>query len=419
MGTGVASLRGLARERDFARLLGAQYGAQAADGFAQAVIFEVLVLDPFSQGTPGRVLALAALTLLPYSVLAPFLGVFVDRWDRRNVMSRANYARAALLVSYPLWRESLPGNAELYVTVLTLLGLGRLALTAKGAALPTVLHEHHLLRGNAISSGGGMIAALGGGVIGVVATGVAGTGTALVLSGFVYACSGFVATRIGTSLAAAGVSGTVSRVAGELLEGLREIARRRGAWLPLAALFVLRCVSMIVVIGCILIIKTEYPEAGDRFGRLASSAVALGAAGLGAFLGAVTAPLLGRRWRKPTLIVFGYAVSGAGIVALGGFFDLRALLALTFIGGLGGFVTKVAVDAQVQEALPDGFRGRAFALYDILYNLATVVAAAVIVTFDTVSLRLLMSVTGALTLLAALLIVKPMRQIAAQRDATG
>ena len=144
---------------------------QAADGFAQAVIIEVLLLDPFSQGTPGRVLSIAALTLLPYSLVAPFLGVFVDRWPRRTVLAWTNFARAALLLSFPLWSWATPGQFELYAAMFLLLGAGRLFLTAKGATLPVVLHEHHLLRGNSISSGGGMVSALMGGVLGVVGAG--------------------------------------------------------------------------------------------------------------------------------------------------------------------------------------------------------------------------------------------------------
>ena len=187
-------------ERDFVRLLTAQFAGQAADGFAQAVAFEVLVLDPFNQGTPGRVLAIAALTLLPYSLVAPFLGVFVDRWPRRNVLSWTNLGRAALLVTFPLWSLLTPGDFELYAAVFLLLGAGRLFLTAKGATLPVVLHEHHLLRGNSISSGGGMVSALLGGVLGVVGAGTVGTAPAFVVSGGIYLFSGLAAARISSPL---------------------------------------------------------------------------------------------------------------------------------------------------------------------------------------------------------------------------
>ena len=393
-------------EPDFTRLLGAQFIAQAADGFAQAVAFEVLVLDPFSQGTPGRILAIAALTLLPYSVVAPFLGVFVDRWPRRNILAWTSYGRAALLVAFPLWSLATPDQSELYAAVFLLLGAGRLFLTAKGASLPVVAHEHHLLRANALSSGGGMVSALLGGVVGVLGAGAFGTNPSLVVAGLMYAASGIIAVRISTSLDhedphSTNFAQAVAQVARDLLDGIKAIALRAPARFALIGIFLLRTIGMIVVIGAVLVIKSEFPDAGDRFGRLTSSALALGAAGAGAFVGAATAPLLGHRFREVELILAGYVVSAAGIIALGGIYDVRAVLALTFIGGYGGFITKVAVDAQLQEALPDEYRGRAFALYDILYNLATVAAAMVVLAADSFRLRGVLTFTGLITLVLA------------------
>ncbi len=90
-------------ERDFRLLLGAQGIAQMADGFAQAVFAEEIVLDP--QGTPTRTLALFALTLLPYSLLGPFTGVLVDRWRRRSILVWTNAAprRAAREFAFVDW----------------------------------------------------------------------------------------------------------------------------------------------------------------------------------------------------------------------------------------------------------------------------------------------------------------------------
>ena len=411
-------------DRDFGLLLGAQFGAQAADGFAQAVAFEVLVLDPFSQGTPGRILSIAALTLLPYSLIAPFMGVFVDRWPRREVLSWANYVRGALLLSFPLWALALPGNSDLYVGVFVLLGLGRLFLTAKGASLATVLHEHHLLRGNALSSGGGMVSALLGGVVGVVGAGAVGTTPSLMIAGALYAGAGLTAARISVPLdhdnpPAPDLRAAIARVARELLDGLKAVSERARARFALIGIFLLRAVGMVVVIGAVLVIKSEFPDAGDRFGRLTSSALALGAAGLGAFAGTVTAPFLGHRLSQGQLIVAGYMVSGAGIITLGGIYDVRSVLLLTFLGGYGGFITKVAADAELQEALPDEFRGRGFALYDILYNLATVVAAVVILASDSFRLRGVLAVTGLVTLVLGAVLVVALQRRTAKTLAAG
>ncbi|MFN2586624.1 MAG: MFS transporter [Actinomycetota bacterium] len=405
-GRGGVPVRELLRERDVRTLLVAQWTGQASDGLAQAAFAEALILGPLGGETPGRILVAFAVTLVPYSLLAPLLGVFVDRWRRRELMVATNAARAVLLVTLPLWAELLPGDAALYAGVLIVLGLGRLFLVTKGAVLPVVLREHHLLRGNALSSGGGMISALLGGVAGVGIVGWLGPRPSFAAAGVVYGVAAVTARRLtrpfahphapDETIAAAAV-----RVGRELVEGLVEIARRPRARLPLGAIFVLRTIGMIVAIAAILVIKSEYPDAGDRFGRLSSSALALGSAGLGAFAGAVTAPAVGRWLAKPGLVVAGFVVSGAGIAALGGLRSIPAVLVLTAVGGYGGFLTKVAVDAQVQEALPDEYRGRAFSLYDILYNLASVAAAGVMVLGQDVALRPMFVGTGIATLALA------------------
>jgi hypothetical protein len=131
---------------------------------------------------------------------------------------------------------------------------------------------------------------------------------------------------------------------------------------------------------------------------------------LGAFVGAATAPLAGRRLMNAGLITLGFFVSAAGIVLLGGIVNLWAVVALTFFGGYGAFVTKVAVDAQVQEALPDEYRGRAFALYDILYNLASVAAAGIMLGFFDVPGRLDLVLAGLFALLLTALMVRAMKR---------
>ena len=408
-----ARVRELLEERDFRTLLTGQFIAQAADGFAQATLANVLVLEPLNADTPHQVLYLFALTLLPYSLIAPFMGVFVDRWPRRTLMTTTNVIRGAMLVTLPLWERGLPGDIGLYASMLLLLSMGRLFLTTKSALLPVLLHEHHLLRGNAISSGGGMIAALVGGAIGLFGSGALGRSTAFVLSGLMYVGAGFVIARLSGRFShkhqhARNVGGAIGDIARELWEGIRAIWVEAHARLALIGIFLVRTIGMFVFIAVVLVIKDVFPERSQEFGRLSISALALGAAGAGAFVGAVTAPHTGRRLEKGGMILFGFVVSGIGVVALGGVHHVVALLALTFIGGYGGFVTKVAVDAQIQEVLPDELRGRAFAFYDILFNMASVVAGVLMVMTESLSLRPTLFVTGLVTLIAAALLGRAM-----------
>lgn len=395
-------VRELLRDRDLKLLLGSQFLAQAADGLAQAVFADVLVLEPLNAGTPGRILMLFAVTLLPYSLISPFLGVLVDRWPRRSLLMWTNHLRGLMLLTLFAWSQLLPGNSALFGATLVLLGFGRLFLTTKGAVLPVLLHEHHLLRGNSLSSGGGMVAALLGAVAGIASVLVMPPEAAFAVAGAIYVAAALTARAISVPLGhGAHVHESIRRaivsVAGQLVEGMRAIWSRAGARLPLISIFLLRTLAMFVVIAAILIIKDAFGDEAERVGRLSSSALALGAAGIGAFVGAMTAPRVGTRLQRGGLILFGFAISSAGIVALGGVLDIYAVMALTFLGGYGGFVSKVAVDAAVQDALPDEYRGRAFALYDILYNLASVAAGVVMVAFypdDPSGLRPLMIVAG-------------------------
>ncbi|MGH2775545.1 MAG: MFS transporter [Actinomycetota bacterium] len=402
----------LLAERDFRLLLGAQCLAQMADGLAQVAFAEEIVLDP--QGTPTKTLALFALTLLPYSLLGPFTGVLVDRWPRRSILVWSNLARSLLLVSLPLWMGALPGDTALYASVLLLLGFGRLFLTTKGASLPVVLREHHLLRGNSVSGGGGMISALVGGVAGIGVAAIASTETAFIIAGLLYTVGALVARRISNPMAhphkhLERVGDAAARIATELVEGIREIWGRERARLPLFGIFVLRVAAMFVALIAIEVIRTEYTAANDS-GRLSASALALGAAGVGAFIGALTAPAMGRRLSKPALLIVGFVVSGASMLVAAPMLELTTTIGLTLFGGFGAFVAKVSVDAQVQEALPDEYRGRAFALYDILYNLASVVAALFLVAFFESSLGALLASGGALVLLLAWLLARAMKK---------
>ena len=407
-------IRVLLEQRDFRVLLGAQGLSQAADGIAQAAFTYELVIEPFRQGTPGKILALFVLTLLPYSVLSPFMGVFVDRWPRRGLLIWTNIARAAALITLPLWSRMVPGDTELLGCLLAVLALGRLFLTTKGALLPAVLQDKHLLRGNALSAGGGMIAALAGGVIGVLLAGSAPTSTPYIFAGLFYAGAAWLSGRLSNPFAHAHVRAVrfieaVGTILRELVEGLRAIWERPRARLPLIGIFIVRTIGMFVAIAAIIVIKDIYPQADDS-GKLSSSALALGAAGAGAFSAALLASFFGGRVSRPRLILAGFIISGVGIVTLGGIIDVYAVLALTFVGGLGTFLTKVAVDAEVQDALPDDMRGRAFALYDILYNLASICAGVLMVTFQDVAFRPLLIGAGIGTLVVTAGMLAAMRR---------
>ena len=393
------------RRAGLALLLGSQSLSQAADGLAQAAFASVLVLDALDEGVPSRILALLALTLIPYSVIGPFAGVFVDRLERRRLMLWTNVARAVVLVAFPTWSSLVHGDIPLYAGILTILGLGRLWLTTKSAVLPLLIPEDELLRGNALSSGFGMVSALVGGAGGIALTGWVGADRALATAGALYLLAAGVTwllhLPVGPPHAKEPLAQAAAEVAIQLRTGAAQVWTHPRARLPLVAIFMSRTVAMFIAIIAVLVIKTEWPGAEGRIGRLSAGALSLGAAGIGAFLGTLTAGFLGRRMSKPALMLVGFGVSGAGIVTLGGIPSLVAVAVFTGIAGYGSFIIKVAVDAQLQQVLANSLHGRAFSLYDILYNLASVLAGLIVVAFAGTPLRTLVILAGLVTLLLA------------------
>ena len=97
----------------------------------------------------------------------------------------------------------------------------------------------------------------------------------------------------------------------------------------------------------------------------------------GFFAAAVAYP-----WAVGRFGPFGWMAVCAGtaavlVPALGLTFAPAPFLISAFVLGLITQGTKIATDTVVQTTVDDAYRGRVFALYDVLFNVAFVSAAAV------------------------------------------
>jgi sugar phosphate permease len=62
----------------------------------------------------------------------------------------------------------------------------------------------------------------------------------------------------------------------------------------------------------------------------------------------------------------------------GGLVSTIGFAVMLFLGFFSFFLGKISADTIVQQAMPDDFRGRAFALFDIAYNLGFIVPALIL-----------------------------------------
>ena len=54
--------------------------SQTADGLLQAALVASLVFSPEKQHTAAGFAAASTILFLPFSLIGPFTGVFIDRW---------------------------------------------------------------------------------------------------------------------------------------------------------------------------------------------------------------------------------------------------------------------------------------------------------------------------------------------------
>src|SRR5439155_5660988 len=145
--------------RAFGFLMGAVFLAVLGDGIVQAALAKTIAFGGkagFSleeARSPRHILVLVLLTYLPYTFISPFMGVVIDRFDRRKLLVIANGFRAGViaLVGVALAGGGHLADPILIAALILTLASTRLVLAIKSAGIPVVLGERNLMQGNSIS----------------------------------------------------------------------------------------------------------------------------------------------------------------------------------------------------------------------------------------------------------------------------
>ncbi|MEU6317212.1 MFS transporter [Streptomyces sp. NPDC047009] len=382
----VRDLRVLLRFRDFRRLLAVRLLSQGADGVYQVALATYVVFSPEKQTSAGAIAAAMAVLLLPYSLVGPFAGVLLDRWRRRQVFLYGNLLRTLMAcVTAVLMLGGVP-DWLFYVSALCVTAVNRFILAGLSAALPRVVDDERLVMANSLSPTAGTLAATaGGGLAFLVRLVAADSDAAVVLLGAALYLGSAVASlslaperlgpdresvppRLGTALADA---------TRDLVAGVRYLAapQRREAARALIAMSLMRfCYGALLVLVLML---CRYALSSDADHGLTLLGLALGISGAGFFAAAVVTPWAAGQLGPGGWIAVCAAAAAVLEPALGLPFATGPMLVAAFVLGLITQGAKISTDTIVQHTVDDGFRGRVFSVYDVLFNVAFVGAAAV------------------------------------------
>jgi predicted MFS family arabinose efflux permease len=133
--------------RSFRRLLAGQVISELGNWFN--FIAALGLVRSVSHGAAEVTTIMLVARLLPFTLLAPLAGAFVDRWSRRTVMIVSDVARIFVALSMLLVRR--PEDLWIaYASTVALSFFGAFFEAAKNAAVPNITGDRDLLAGNAL-----------------------------------------------------------------------------------------------------------------------------------------------------------------------------------------------------------------------------------------------------------------------------
>ncbi|MEV5874184.1 MFS transporter [Streptomyces sp. NPDC052101] len=332
----------------------------------------------------GRVALYLAITMAPFTVLAPVIGPLLDRLPhgRRAAMAGAMLARAllALVISGAV----ASGSLELYPAALGVLVASKAYGVVRSAVVPRLLPPRFsLVKANSRVTLAGLLAT---GIAAPVAAGLHKVGDPWPLYGaFVIFVGG---TILSFSLphkvdSAKGEDRALLAADEQHLHGPRrkeQAAKRPGLRTvgpavthALGANAALRCLSGFLIFFLAFLLR-EHPLTGE------SAAVSLGivgvAAGVGNALGTAVGAWLKSRAPEIIIVTVVAVVLGTALVA-GLFFGAFLVACLAAVAGFGQALAKLALDALIQRDVPELVRTSAFARSETLLQMAWVFGGAV------------------------------------------
>jgi len=400
------------------RILTVRWSGQLTDGLFQSALASFVLFSP--ERAPDAVSAALAfaVVLLPYSLIGPYVGTFLDRFSRQRIIRNCNYIRAINLFIIAYLVNIGATGIILTIFVLLAFGVNRLILAGLSAGLPLLVKKEELIAANALAVTGGTIWVVIGGGIGIAAKNLvsqnygADFADAIVI---LLASFGFTVAALSCFRLEKMEIGPLpheqpyeSHGFKEILEGLKILKLHPDTLRGITAVAMQRSGITALTLMALLLERNTFNDPLDPDAGLAGFGMALAIAGIGIGLGAIISPYgvlkFGRhRWMRllmfgciPPLLIYAYQVNEF------------TMIGSAFLVGLCGQGIKVTNDALVQSKIKDEYRGRVFAFYDITVNAGIVTGAigAALLLPDNGVTSILPIIIAVIYLFAAILLMK-------------
>ena len=367
------------------RILTVRWTGQFTDGLFQSALASFVLFSP--ERAPNAVSAALAFSvvLLPYSLIGPYVGTFLDRYSRQRIIRNCNYLRAIDLLVIAWLVSNGKTGIVLTLFVLFAFGINRLILAGLSAGLPLLVKKEELIAANALAVTGGTIWVVIGGGVGIAVKNFVdktyGTDFADSVV-IILAVLGFLSAALSCFRLTKKEIGPLphempeeNKGFKEILEGLKILRRHPDALRGIFAVGMQRSGITALTLMALLLERNTFNDPANPDAGLAGFGRALAIAGIGIGLGAIISPYgvlkFGRhKWMRilmfaciPPLLIYAFSVNEI------------TMIGSAFFVGLCGQGIKVTNDALVQSKINDEYRGRVFAFYDVAVNAGIVIGA--------------------------------------------
>lgn len=386
------ALKRLWQHEPFRRLLILRTLSQAADGTLQVGMASYILFSPQSQPNAWAIAGVLALTLLPFTVIGPFVSPLLDRWPRRNIALYSDVLRAALAVVIGLvvfsGRTSGVWAVVLFGALLVALSVNRFMLAGLSAALEhTVDGDEYLTASSILPTVGPLGVVIGaglgfgtrlafGGVLeahqaDAIVFGLA----ALLFVGSVLTAKGFAPHALGPD-GAAPASSFRGIVAG-LAEAAAHLRTRQPAVLGLVLMAATRLLFGLITVVVILAARNLWHAVDQPVAAMGDITLWGLATGAGFILSAPVVPAMVRPLGLRRTAIALLALGAVASVAMALSPTKPVIFVASFFIGISVQAFKICVDTLVQAHVDEEFKGRAFTFYDMAFNSALVLAGVV------------------------------------------
>ena len=366
---------------EFRRLLELRSVSQFGDGLFQAGLAGAILFNPEREAEPWAIAAAFAVLFLPYSLLGPFAGALLDRWDRRLVLVGANSGRLAVVIGVGTLLAFGVGDVPILLSALIANGFTRFVSSGLSAALPHVVPRAQVIAMNSVATAVGSVAAFAGAISMLVprwlwGAGDAGASTTIFLVTVPVAAALWLSRRfppgmLGPADSDRAIHGSVSyAVATGWLHGARTALAVPSVSATLAGLSAHRMVFGINTLLVLVMVRHTESATVAGFG---TTVLFVSAGGAGQFLATLLTPVAVKRWGRYATPNSALAFAAA-VQLCGASLHLPVMIVCGFLLGAAGQVVKLCADTAMQIDVDDALRGHLFTVQDSLFWMAFILA---------------------------------------------